>query len=161
MAKHLEFEPSSEVGFEDEGEHDTNLDDPVYNKQWTLPIRTAAIYGAAVMRVQAGTNCPQGGSAKEGGRTIFRLDDLGSTGLAARVVLTDGKDLTHDLYDVSTVSIMVGGDAEAEMLVAALEFAAETLRQQLRRHYEERYNVADGFSRILRSFDVGGEGSDG
>lgn len=159
MPKRLEFEPTAEVGFDDEGVCDRNVDDPEYNKQWILPLRNAVITAAAVMRVETGTNCPQGGNAGEGGRTIFRVDDLGSTALAARVELTDGRLIEHDMNSVKSVSIMLGGDSEAMMFLAALEFAAETLRQQLRRHAEEKYDMEDAFGRIAYGQNCGG--SDG
>jgi hypothetical protein len=70
---------------------------------------------ANILRITVGTNCPQGGDAGHGGRTIVVLEDTGSTDMRC-AQLPGG------------VELVFGGDAECETLISALEFAAETLR---------------------------------
>jgi hypothetical protein len=83
-----------------------------------------------VLSVAVGTNCPQGGATRHGGRTLFRLKNEGSTDIRIRV---DGKDLSG----ARSIEIILGGDAEAETFTEALEFAAKILREQLGRGREE------------------------
>lgn len=145
------FEPSIELGFEDEGAAETDLLDPTHHRQLALPVRTGVVSDAAVMRVQAGTNCPQGGNHGEGGRTLFRLDDLGSTAIGVRVAFDNGRSIDYDLHTVQSVSIMLGGDSEARMLVAALEFALHTLRLQLERHGVCSFDVEGALDYIAQT----------
>ena len=75
------------------------------------------------LKVQAGTNCPQGGDYGHGGRTVLRLCDESST--AMEVKINDGP-----LMDAKCIEIVLGGDSECDTFIEALEFALETLRAQ-------------------------------
>ena len=58
------------------------------------------------------TNCPQGGDAGHGGRTVIALDSKGQ-------------------LDFEPITIDAGGDFEAEALADALEWAGQELRRQI------------------------------
>lgn len=75
------------------------------------------------MTVGVGTNCPQGGDRGHGGRTTLRI----SVGGGYLRVGTNGE----QPKEVRSVQLYLDGDAEAECLVEALEFAARTARSQL------------------------------
>jgi hypothetical protein len=49
-----------------------------------INIAEKVISGANILRVQTGTNCPQGGDSGHGGRTILRLRDAAGTAMQAK-----------------------------------------------------------------------------
>ena len=74
-------------------------------------------YSANILRVAAGTNCPQGGEAGHGGKTIFRLSDEGAT---CMFVWINGEAYPADVH---SVAIELGGDTECATFIEALKFA--------------------------------------
>jgi hypothetical protein len=84
------------------------------------------IASANILRVEAGTNCPQGGDAGHGGRTYFSLRDLGGTAWQVRVRSSDGQ--TRVIEQPVSIEIVLAGDTEHETFTAGLEFALEALR---------------------------------
>ncbi len=88
-----------------------------------LTLHSKEIHNANILKVHVGTNCPHGGDRGHGGRTLFRLTDLGSTSMQCRV---NG----GPLVDASEVEIVLGGDAEHATFIEALEFASGVLRAQ-------------------------------
>ena len=74
---------------------------------------------------EVGTNCPRGGDSGSGGRTVIRLRDAGGTDLRVGI-----EGATPE--SVTSVEIVVGGDAECRTLIRALQFALRTLRSQER-----------------------------
>jgi hypothetical protein len=58
------------------------------------------------------TNCPQGGDAGHGGRTVITLDSQGQ-------------------LDIEPIRVDAGGDFEAEALADALEWVGQELRRQI------------------------------
>jgi len=80
-----------------------------------------------VLTVTAGTNCPQGGDAGHGGRTIFRLQDEGGT---AATISIDGQE--HQPFD--RFELILSGDAEYKLFVEALEFALNVLADKGHQH---------------------------
>jgi hypothetical protein len=96
----------------------------------TVTIHSKEIVGANILQVQAGTNCPQGGDAGHGGRTVFRLIDCGGTAMQCRV--NDGEPI-----DASRVEITMAGDSEHETFMQALEFALAVLRTRADKTTEE------------------------
>ena len=76
-----------------------------------------------VLRVEAGTNCPQGGDTGHGGRTLIRLRNVGSTDMSVRV---NG----GSLQAAESVEIVLGGDAEHGTIVDALEFVLSVLKNK-------------------------------
>jgi len=109
---------------------------PCYNQR-TMPIpKTIIIDGSefavfteavpgSVFEATVGTNCPQGGDARGGGRTVLILEDM-SADIWCRI---DNRKL---IDRVGRVEIVFGGDDEAERLAKGLRFAADTLEVLLR-----------------------------
>ena len=74
------------------------------------------------MSITVGTNCPQGGDAGYGGRTVLSLEDRGGTSWGIK---TDEK-----LFESpQKIEIVFGGDDECENLISALEFAVTELKK--------------------------------
>lgn len=69
------------------------------------------------LRVTAGTNCPQGGEAEASGRTILSFEGDSNTDISFEASENSKK-----------VSLVFDGDSDCDALIAALEFAADTLR---------------------------------
>lgn len=74
------------------------------------------------LRVDVGSNCPQGGDSGHGGRTLLRLTNLASTDMRVAI---DG----NTYQDVESVSLAFGGDSECDTLIECLEFALARLKQ--------------------------------
>lgn len=88
-----------------------------------INIAEKEITSANILKIQIGTNCPQGGDSGHGGRTILRLIDAGGTAMQVR--LNGGK-----LVNTSSLEILLGGDSECDTFIEALEFAMKTLKAQ-------------------------------
>lgn len=73
---------------------------------------------AALFGVEVGTTGLRGGDSGHGGRTYLRFTDQGSTNMTV-----DGAP------NRESVSLVFGGDAELENLIAGLEFAVEVLKE--------------------------------
>lgn len=81
---------------------------------------------ACSTRCEVSTNCPMGGDSGHGGRTSFRIDDEGSTDMGVTVRM--GEEEEH--FDFITgIELHFGGDAEAENLVAILDWASKRLSE--------------------------------
>lgn len=80
---------------------------------------------ANILQVTVGTNCPAGGDSGHGGRTLFRIKDLGGTDMSVRI---DG----GELQSVGSLDIILGGDSECATFMQALEHALGVLRAQSR-----------------------------
>lgn len=78
------------------------------------------------IEVEVGTTGYCGGDSGHGGRTYFRIKDLGSTDMSCR---TKGRSTYCEDY-LNQIELMFGGDAEMETFIDALEFALETLKSQ-------------------------------
>lgn len=82
-----------------------------------------------ILEVDVGTNAPQGGDSGHGGRTVFRLEDQASTAWSLYVSPEYGDEIVVE--QPNSIEIVLGGDAEAQTFIEALEFAASELRRQL------------------------------
>lgn len=71
-----------------------------------------------ILEVEVGTNGYHGGDAGHGGRTYFALRDICGTCMETRL-LEDG------------IELKLAGDCELDTLIASLEFAVQTLKQQV------------------------------
>ena len=69
------------------------------------------------LRMTVGTNCPRGADAGHGGRTVIILDSA------------NGSTEMHCTQRHGKIELVFRGDTECETLIAALEFASETLRK--------------------------------
>jgi hypothetical protein len=85
-----------------------------------------------ILEVEVSTNCPQGGDGGHGGKTELRFKDLAGTCMDLKV---DRVSAVEEMSGIREVSLIFGGDSEAETLAQALEFAAKTLRCLLAQEY--------------------------
>lgn len=89
--------------------------------KYPIEIKTKTIEDACVLKVGVGTNCPMGGDAGHGGRTVFRLTDKGGTAMSVSV-----NGLPHEY--VEQFELVLSGDAEYVSFVNALYFALHHLK---------------------------------
>jgi hypothetical protein len=99
-----------------------------------IPIKGKDIEDFNILHVSAGTTSPAGGDAGHGGRTFVSIEDMGGTSWGVRITSHSGQ--SHSIgasldLDLKSVEILLGGDAEAETIAEALEFAAATIRESL------------------------------
>lgn len=87
-----------------------------------LSLHSAEFSDAVILSVEAGTNCPQGGDAGHGGRTLLRIRSVGAT-MECRL---DG----GPSVPIFEFEILLGGDAEHRVLTKALQFALGVLESQ-------------------------------
>lgn len=88
------------------------------------------ITDACILETEVGTNCPQGGDAGHGGRTVFRLSDLGGTSMS--LYYRGPRSEKYEVGQVSEITLVFAGDAEHNNFIKALKFALENLG-----HFEE------------------------
>ena len=91
------------------------------------------IVSANIITVEVGTTGHCGGDSGHGGRTYLRIKDEASTDMRVK---TKGYSVDEKGYkeveidDANYVEIVFGGDCELDTFIAALEFAADTLKKQ-------------------------------
>lgn len=83
------------------------------------------IINCNILEVEAGTTGYRGGDAGHGGRTYFRIRDLASTAMEARVEKSRWG-------DTECIEVELGGDAELETIITALQFIVRVLDEQRR-----------------------------
>jgi hypothetical protein len=96
-----------------------------------LVVSAQSFISCKELRVAVGTNCPKGGDAGHGGRTVLILENPNGDFRCG----VDGAEALH----ASKIEIVAGGDSEFETLLDGLEFAVETLRLIVRAN-----NARDG-----------------
>lgn len=74
----------------------------------------------------AGSNCPQGGDAGHGGRTLISFEDMGGTSFD--VTVTDEFGAEETITQAGKVSLVFLGDSENETAIRALEFMIGVLK---------------------------------
>lgn len=79
------------------------------------------VYSANVLEVEAGTTGYKGGDTGHGGRTYFRIEDMGGTDIAVRPL---GE------YDDEGFEVVLGGDCELETVIRALKFITKVLEDE-------------------------------
>ena len=89
----------------------------------TIPTRSTMFYGANVLAVEVGSNCPQGGDSGHGGRSYLAFTDEGGTDMRVRV--------TNDGADPVKIELIFGGDSENYTLIKCLEFALSVLQSRV------------------------------
>ncbi len=97
-----------------------------------VKIKTKTISSANILKVSAGTNCPQGGDAGHGGRTYLKLKNEAGTSLEIKV---NGQEF--DLANDGEFEIILAGDTECETFIKALKFTVATLESQVNGEEEE------------------------
>jgi hypothetical protein len=95
-----------------------------------METKSKTIISANLLTVETGTNCPMGGDGGHGGLTTFMLKDEGSTGW--NLYFTDSKDQRYVVEDPRDIEIDLYGDCENYTFIKALEFAARTLKKQVK-----------------------------
>ena len=95
----------------------------------SVPVKSLIISDMNVLQVTAGTNGYQGGDSGHGGRTILKIEDLASTDLRVKVK-ERSRGTASELIEADSVEIVLGGDAELDTFIRALEFAVQTLKEQ-------------------------------
>jgi hypothetical protein len=86
-----------------------------------IPLTSRTFANANILRIDVGTNCPCGGDAGHGGRTVLRFVNEGATNMHVRI--DGGASLSPD-----QIELVFGGDTENETLIQALEFAVAALK---------------------------------
>jgi len=82
---------------------------------------TRTVEDANLIEVEAGTTGFKGGDAGHGGRTYFRIQDVGGTCIQAIPLGRNGDE---------GVEVILGGDAELTSIIRALRFITRTLEDQ-------------------------------
>ena len=83
------------------------------------------VSGANMLKVEVGTNGPQGGDTGYGCRTFIRIVDEGGTDIEIKPIQTKcGKRQGFEMY--------LGGDSELYTIIDALYFCANVLDSQKR-----------------------------
>jgi hypothetical protein len=84
------------------------------------------ITSANTLKVEAGTTGYMGGDSGHGGRTYFKIRDLGSTDI--KVGFTD----KYNLYSTDGFYVELGGDCELDTMITALSCVIKILVCQLK-----------------------------
>lgn len=87
-----------------------------------VPTQTREMVSANVIEVEVGTTGHRGGDSGHGGRTYFRIKDLGSTDMSAKIT-------GESCGNAGEIEISFGGDCELDTFIEALEFALKTLKE--------------------------------
>lgn len=93
-------------------------------------LKSEEFWSANAFKVTVGTNTPCGGDAGHGGKTLFRLQNLAGTDWN---ILVDGE----GVIGPDELTIILGGDCEANTFADSLIFAGKTLKKQIR---ENKWN---------------------
>lgn len=81
-----------------------------YNKEIT---------SANILEVEAGTTGYKGGDSGHGGRTYFKIKDLGGTDITVNKI--------SDKYGNGGFEVVLGGDTELQTMIEALKFITQVL----------------------------------
>ena len=93
----------------------------------TLPdgkqIRTFSreVVSANILEVEAGSTGYRGGDSGHGGRTYFRIEDVGSTDIEVRTLKNAGN---------GGFEVFLGGDCELATIIDALKFITQALEDE-------------------------------
>lgn len=101
-----------------------------FTEWFGVPLQRKVFEGENTIEVFAGTSAPQGGNVEHGAQTVLMLNDLGKTAIqSVRILMQDGDTLPSGFI------VILGGDSEAATFADALEFAAKTIRRQLKENH--------------------------
>jgi len=89
---------------------------------------TREVLSANLLEVEAGTTGFRGGDSGHGGRTYFRVQDLGSTDIEVRTY--------RDRYNCTGFEVTLGGDCELETMIRALKFITKVLEEESQEVYD-------------------------
>ncbi|TCS80289.1 hypothetical protein EDD59_106115 [Muricomes intestini] len=86
------------------------------------------IESANVLEAEAGTTGYMGGDTGHGGRTFFRVTDLGGTDIRVNPI--------QDRYGNGGFEVTLGGDCELETMIMALKFIVQVLEEESKEVYD-------------------------
>ena len=89
---------------------------------------TREVISANILEVEAGTTGYMGGDSGHGGRTYFRISDLGSTDMEVRTIV--------DRHGCNGFEVFLGGDCELETTIRALKFITKVLEDESKEVYD-------------------------
>lgn len=90
---------------------------------------TRNVVSCNILEVEAGTTGFMGGDTGHGGRTYFRISDLGSTDIEVKSF--------HDKYgECEGFEVSLGGDCELETMIRALKFITKVLEEESEEVYD-------------------------
>jgi hypothetical protein len=95
-----------------------------------VPLHREQFEGENTLEAFAGTSAPQGGNVDHGAQTVLMVSDLDATAFTSIRVL-----MHEDAETPSGFAVILGGDSEAATFADALEFAAKTIRRQLKQNH--------------------------
>jgi hypothetical protein len=87
-----------------------------------------AIESANVLEAEAGTTGYMGGDTGHGGRTYFRVTDLGGTDIRVNPI--------QDRYGNGGFEVTLGGDCELSTMITALKFITQVLEEESKEVYD-------------------------
>lgn len=111
-----------------------------------VPIKEKEIVNANIIKVEVGTNGFKGGDSGHGSRTYFAIENIASTDMTIAFCGGDAyfghinigdleikgrTGMTGSEIVADRIVIELGGDAELDTFVRALEFAVATLKEQM------------------------------
>ena len=82
---------------------------------------TREIISANLLEVEAGTTGFMGGDSGHGGRTYFRITDLGDTDISVYPTGEKGE---------KGFQVLLGGDCELDTIIKALKFITKVLEEE-------------------------------
>lgn len=94
----------------------------------TITSHSIEISDSNTIKVEAGTNCPQGGDSGHGGRTYLSIEDTGGT--VWRVKVRDEFGNEQITEQPSLIEIELGGDTECATMIRALEIMLLLLKEK-------------------------------
>lgn len=83
---------------------------------------TREVVSANILEVEAGTTGYKGGDGGHGGRTFFRIKDLGSTSIQVTPL--------RDRFGSTGFEVTLAGDCELETTIRALKFITKVLEDE-------------------------------
>jgi hypothetical protein len=81
-----------------------------------------------VLEAEAGTTGYMGGDTGHGGRTYFRITDLGGTDIRVNPI--------QDRYGNGGFEVTLGGDCELSTMITALKFITQVLEEESKEVYD-------------------------
>lgn len=91
---------------------------------------TREVVSANIVEVEAGTTGYCGGDSGHGGRTYFRIKNVGCSDMRVRAIRRPYQDEADEL------EVILGGDCELETMIRALKFITKVLEEETQEVYD-------------------------
>jgi len=95
-----------------------------------LGVAVRSFTSCNIFEVKVGTNCPMGGDAGHGGKTLFKV--INAAGTSWVIAMKKGEE-RYIISDPEELTIALFGDTEAETFSQALEFVGRYLKLRMKR----------------------------